>query len=157
MTDWRSNPAIVHRLLTYEAQQNPALRRRLAVLDALDRRSFTPWQGLVQQVEAELGAGIFGTSPQACVWNDIRVLRAAGIAIGYSRMKGIEGYYLRLAMASEDVQTVIRQIARELDVEHLKRLKRVSPDRRVEGVFELIDLAQQISEDGQRARKSGEF
>jgi hypothetical protein len=154
MSPWTQNPTLIAQLLDYEARRNPALRRRLAILDVLDRYSFTPWQNLVQRVEETLGGGVFGTSPQVWVWSDIRALRDAGVAIGYSRIKGIEGYYLRLTMASEAIQTVIRQVSRELDVDHLKRLKHVSPDRRVEGVFELIDFARQIAEDGKRARTS---
>ena len=156
MTPWTQNPALIAQLLDYEARQNPPLRRRMTIISVLERHSFTPWQEIVQHVEHELGAGVFGTSPQSTIWHDIRALRDAGIAIGYSRMKGIEGYYLRLTMASEEIQTVIRQVRRELDLEHLERIKQVSPNRRVEGVFELIDFAQQISEDGKRARTSEE-
>jgi hypothetical protein len=156
MTTWTQNPALIAKLRDYEANPTPARRRRLAIVGVLERRGFTPWPGLVHWVERELGEGGFGQSPHSRVLSDIRALRDAGVAIGYSRRKGAEGYYLGLESVREDIQTVIRQVFRELDFEHLRRIKQVSPDRRVEGVFELIDFAQQISEAGKRARMSEE-
>lgn len=155
MTTWTQNPVLTAQLLEYEARQNPALNRRMAIISVLERRGFILWADLVWHVEQVLGAGVFGTSPQACMWSDIRALRVAGIAIGYSRRKGAAGYYLGLEAVSEDIRMTIEHVFREMDFKHLQRIKQIAPDRRIESVFEMIDFARQIAEDGQRARVQG--
>lgn len=92
MGDWRANPVLMQQLLDYTAQHNPALRRRMAILDVLAWRGFSTWDVIVAEVENVLGAGVFGRSPQARVWSDIRALREAGIALGYSRRKGLKPF-----------------------------------------------------------------
>lgn len=155
MSLWQRNPDLLQRLVAHEAGQNPAFWRRMVLVDVLAQRGFVPWDDLVAAVETTCGAGCFGTSPQARVWSDIRSLREAGVAIGYSRTTGTEGYYLRLEALSESVQRVIRQVFRELDFEHVQRMARTDPARRVEAVFAMSAFARELSEAGRRDREAG--
>lgn len=154
MNLWNTNPDLLHRLMAHEAAHNPVLRRRMALVDVLAERGFVRWSDLVTAVEAACGAGCFGRSPQARVWDDIRLLRAAGIAIGYSRGAGTQGYFLRLEALSAPVRAVIAQVAREMDVAHLRRTARVAPARRVEAVFGMSAFAREVSEAGRREREA---
>ena len=154
MSLWTTNPDLLRKLVAHEAAQNPALKRRMVIVDVLAQRGFTAWTALVPAVERVCGVGCFGRSPQARVWSDIRALRDAGIAIGYSRSAGTEGYFLRLESLSEPVQRVIRQVMREIDFDHLKRMRAVDPARRVEAVFEMSTFAREPSEAGRRDREA---
>jgi hypothetical protein len=151
--DWKTNPVLVRQLLEHEARQNPALRRRMAILEVLARRGFSPRDTLIREVEAQLTPGVFGAAPHPRLWSDLRALREAGIAIGYSRALGTEGYFLRLESLSEEIQTVIRQVMREIDFDHLDRVAKASPARRVEAVFEMIDFAHEVAQAGQQHRE----
>ncbi len=128
----------------------------MAIVEVLDRRGFTPWETLVARVEETLGAGCFGRTPQARVWSDIRALREAGVAIGYSRARGTVGYFLRLEALPVHVQNTIRAVMREIDFEHLDRVAQVSPARRVEAVFEMSVFGRELHEAGQRYREQTE-
>lgn len=154
MSLWNTNPDLLRRLMAHEAAHNPVLRRRMALVDVLAQRGFVRWPDLVAAVEATCGAGCFGRTPQARVWDDIRALRAAGIAIGYSRGAGTQGYFLRAEALGEQVREVIAQVAHELDVAHLQRTARVAPARRVEAVFEMSAFAREVSEVGRREREA---
>jgi hypothetical protein len=152
METWKDDPHILWLLLSHQAAQNPALRRQLTILDVLTRRGFTPWKTLVETVESEVGAGCYGKSPQARLWGDLRALRAAGIGIGYSRRKGMEGYFLHYKFMGERVATVLDQVFRELDFEHLDRIAKFPPERRLQAMFDMIDFIHEVSEAGKRER-----
>jgi hypothetical protein len=153
MPPWTQNPTLIAQLLEHEARHNPALRRRLAIITVLEQRGFTPWHGIVQHVENELGTGVFGKSPQARVWSDIRALRDAGIVIGYSRIKGATGYYIGLESVQEEIRTVIEQVFRDLDFEHLKRVAKAPPAQRMDSLFKMIAFGIELSEAGRRMRE----
>jgi len=102
-------------LLAHETQQNPSLWRRIAILQVLAQRGFTPWAELVEAVEAALEPDIFGESPRARLSHDLRVLRASGVEISYSRVRGAEGYYLRTMALGEAAASAVEVAVRELD------------------------------------------
>ena len=153
MADWKNDPALLWRLLAREATHNPALRRRIAIVDVLARRGFTPWDALVEAVEQDVGPGVFGLSPQTRLWRDLRALRDAGIAIGYSRARGTTGYFLKLEALPDPVQTAIRQVMRELDFEHLDRIAEFSGPQRIEAMFALTDFIRDVAQAGQQDRE----
>lgn len=115
MTDANTDGAGDGSLLAHETQQNPALWRRIAILQVLAQRGFTPWPRLVAAVEAALEPGIFGASPQTRLARDVRALRASGVAIGYSRVRGAEGYYLPAAALGEPMASAVENATRDLD------------------------------------------
>jgi len=156
MSIWQDNCALLAQILRHEARQNPALQRRLAIVEVLWERGFMPWQALVESVEAKLEPGIFGASPRKRLWNDLHWLRDAGVAIGYSRGRGTTGYFLRVASLSEPIRTAFEQIGRELDFEHLERLKKVPGWRKIEAMFGMIEFAYDVSAAGRRSLERGE-
>lgn len=102
-------------LLAHEAQQNPSMWRRIAILQVLAQRGFTPWAELVAAVEDALEPGIFGDSPRTRLARDLRLLRASGVMIGYSRVRGAEGYYLRMDALGDRAAQTVEVAARDLD------------------------------------------
>jgi len=102
-------------LLAHEAQQYPSLWRRIAIVQVLAQRGFISWTALAEAVEAALEPGIFGDSPRARLSRDLRALRASGVAIGYSRVRGAEGYYLRTGALGETASGVVESAVRALD------------------------------------------
>jgi hypothetical protein len=151
--DWKTNPVLVRQLLEHEARQNPALRRRMAILEVLARRGFSPRDTLIREVEAQLTPGVFGAAPHPRLWSDMRALREAGIAIGYSRAQGTAGYFLRLESLSAEIQTVVQQVMREIDFDHLDRVAKASPERRLEAVFEMSEFVRSLSEAGRQDQR----
>ena len=149
---WRHDPALLRRLLAHEAQQNPALRRRMAILDVL-QGGITPREALIHAVEAAVGSGAFGASPHTRLWSDMRALRDAGFAIGYSRTRGMSGYFLRAESLPDPAARVIAQVLREVDFAHLDRVAQVAPARRVDAAFEMIAFAHDVAAAGQRERE----
>jgi hypothetical protein len=125
----------------------------MAILEVLARRGFSPRDTLIREVEAQLTPGVFGAAPPPRRWSDMRALREAGIAIGYSRARGTEGYFLRLESLSEEIQTVIRQVMREIDFDHLDRVAKASPERRLEAVFEMSEFVRSLSEAGRQDQR----
>ncbi len=115
MTDANADGAGDGSLLAHETQQNPSLWRRIAILQVLAQRGFTPWPELVAAVEAALEPGIFGASPQTRLARDVRALRASGVAIGYSRVRGAEGYYLLASALGEPMAGAIESATCDLD------------------------------------------
>lgn len=102
-------------LLAHEAQQNPSMWRRIAILQVLAQRGFTPWDELVAAVEVALEPGIFGDSPRTRLARDLRLLRSSGVVIGYSRVRGAEGYYLRADALGEVAAGAVEVAVRGLD------------------------------------------
>jgi hypothetical protein len=153
MADWQLDPALMRRVLAHEAGRNPALRRRLAILEVLSRQAFLPWEALVAAVENVLEPGVFGAAPQSRLGRDLRALRDVGVAIGYSRASGTQGYYLRLESLPEPVADAIRNVFRELDLAHLDRVAAASPARRVEAVFEMIAFIHEVAAAGRQDRE----
>lgn len=115
MDSFSDTPADDGALLAHEAQQNPAMWRRIAILQVLAQRGFTPWQGLVAAVEEALEPGIFGESPRTRLAHDLRQLRASGVGIGYSRVRGAEGYYLRAEALGEPAASAVEIAVGRLD------------------------------------------
>ncbi|NLE52581.1 MAG: hypothetical protein GX613_14380 [Chloroflexi bacterium] len=102
-------------LLAHETQQNPSMWRRIAILQVLAQRGFTPWPELVAAVENVLEPGIFGESPRTRLARDLRLLRASGVAIAYSRVRGAEGYYLRADALGELAASAVEVAVRGVD------------------------------------------
>ncbi len=151
----KADPKLIQQLQQHQPRPTPAHQRRIAILNVLTWRGFSTWQALVTEVERELGAGVFGKSPRSCVHSDIRALRAAGIAIGYFRGR-TPGYFIRLESASEPIQRAIRQALHDLDFDHLDRIAKHPPARRLEAVFEMSTFARELSEAGKRDRKTSD-
>ena len=102
-------------LLAHEAQQNPSLWRRIAIVQVLAQRGFTLWPELVAAVEGALEPGIFGDSPRTRLAHDLRLLRDSGIGIGYSRVRGAQGYYLRAEALGEPAASAVEIAVGRLD------------------------------------------
>jgi len=115
MNSFNDSPADDSALLAHEAQQNPSLWRRIAILQVLAQRGFTLWPGIVAAVEDALEPGIFGDSPRTRLAHDLRQLRASGVAIGYSRVHGAEGYYLRAEALGEPAASAVEIAVGRLD------------------------------------------
>ncbi len=79
--------------------------------------------------------------------------RQAGFKIGYSRIKGAQGYYIRRASLPESYRIVFDQLDREMDLEHLDRVAKLSGEQRLEKMFELMDFLHAVWEAGQRERE----
>lgn len=102
-------------LLAHETQQNPSMWRRIAIVQVLAQRGFMSWAALVEAVEAALEPGIFGDSPRARLSHDLRMLRASGVMIGYSRVRGAEGYFLRTDALGEAASGLVESAVHALD------------------------------------------
>jgi len=144
------NPFLLRRLLDLAAATSPALRRRIALAEVLAARGLTEREPLIRAVEERVGTGVFGASPHAALWGDLRALRGAGIPIGYSRLRGASGYFLRIDALPPAQAEALRNAVRDMDWDRLDLAAKATPQRRVEAVFEMSQFAREVSEAGRR-------
>lgn len=69
--------------------------RRGALIDLLADGRPHPGEDIQQHIAHELGGDCWGKRPSETLLRDLKVLRRGGIRIAYSRLPGLEGYYLQ--------------------------------------------------------------
>jgi len=161
MTEWRDrwlaragdNPRPWLVLLAHQAEQNPVLARRMALLDILCAEAYLTREELIAKVQERLGEDCFGQDAVQALWEDMRALRAAGMDIRYSRSKGRLGYYLRTVAVSEEDKRKIRAVFDEIDYRQMAILRSLPPARRTAMVFELCEALRQSIAASVRSRE----
>jgi len=82
-------------ILAAQAEADPTLARRMAIVEVLRDGRPHPGPDLRAAVEERLEAGCFGAQAEQMLEADIAALRAWFIRIGYSDTLDVEGYYLK--------------------------------------------------------------
>jgi len=105
LTDWRR--AALDRLphhqrnapwlwiLAAQAEADPSLARRMAIVQVLRDGRPHPAPDLRAAVEERLEENCFGAQPEQTLEADIAALRGWGIRIGHSDTPEVKGYYLK--------------------------------------------------------------
>jgi hypothetical protein len=82
-------------ILAAQAERDPSLARRMAVVEVLMDGRPHPGPGLRKAVEDRLGEGCFGLQADQTLEQDFAALRGWSIRIGHSDAPEAEGYYLK--------------------------------------------------------------
>jgi hypothetical protein len=82
-------------ILAAQAEADPALARRMAIVEVLSDGHPYTGPDLRAAVEERLGEGCFGAQAERTLEADIAALRAWRIRIGHSDGPVVEGYYLK--------------------------------------------------------------
>ncbi len=136
-------------VLARQAESNPELGRRMAVLEVLmDGRPHSV-PDLQAAVEERLGEGCFGGQAKQALEGDIAALKAWGIRIGYSDTPETEGYYLKDPPVITSRQRLYGEEPNPLQIEVYRSWDSVRKMRRM---FEMFEFALQQARVGTRSR-----
>jgi hypothetical protein len=136
-------------ILAGHVELQPALARRLAIVEVLsDGRPHT-CHDLLQAVEDCLGPGCFGRSPGQTLWTDMRALRARDLRIGYSRSPGTKGYYLKYPPLGALVKQGWEDSPNPVQTEIYRSM---SNTRKMQAMFDLFEFVLHQAQVGTRWR-----
>jgi len=127
-------------LLAAEAAQRLSLARRLALLDVLQSAQqplLAPQ--LMAQVEARIGSGCWGGSPQRTLHDDVRRLKMAGFQIRYRR-GGAAGYIWGGPHGVVDTEAVRGRIE-PAETEYVEALASLTPQAKLARAEEMARWA----------------
>jgi hypothetical protein len=138
-------------VLAAQAEADPALARRMAIVEVLRDGRPHPGPELRTAVETRLGEGCFGAQAEQTLEADIAALRAWGIRIGYSDSPGVEGYYLRDPAVEASRQRPYEEESNPLQIETYRAWDNA---RKMRSMFEMFEFALQQARIGTRSRHS---
>lgn len=81
--------------LNAHRSQDRVLARRLRLLELLEQGKPLTRETIFQYFDQDSADVSWGNNPDETLQRDINVLRKGGIQIGYSRQKGLAGYFLQ--------------------------------------------------------------
>jgi hypothetical protein len=136
-------------ILAAQAEADPSLARRMAVVEVLEDGRPHPGPDLRTAVEKRLGEGCFGAQAEQTLEADIAALRAWGIRIGHSDSLEVEGCYLRDPAVVASRQRLYEEEPNPLQIETYRTWDNA---RKMRSMFEMFDLAMHRARMGVRAR-----
>ena len=136
-------------ILAVQAEADPSLARRMAIVEVLRDGRPHPGPDLRIAVESRLGEGCFGAQAEQTLEADIVALRAWGIRIGYSDSPEVEGYYLKDPPVETPRQCLYEEEPNRLQIETYRAWDSA---RKMRSMFEMFEFALQQVRIGTRSR-----
>jgi hypothetical protein len=136
-------------ILAAQAEVDPSLARRMAIIEVLRDGRPHPSSGLRAAVNDRLGEDCFGVQAEQTLVADIAALRAWGVRIGYSDAQEVEGYYLKDPAVVTSRQRLYEEESNSLQVETYRAWDGA---RKMRSVFEMFEFALRQTEIGTRSR-----
>ncbi len=136
-------------ILAAQAEADPSLARRMAIVEVLRDGRPHPGSELRTAVENRLGKGCFGAQAEQTLEADIAALRAWGIRIGHSDSPAVEGYYLKDPAVVTPRRRLYEEKPNPLQIETYRAWDNA---RKMRGMFEMFELAMHRARMGVRAR-----
>ena len=136
-------------ILAAQAEADPSLARRMAIVEVLGDGRPHPGPELRTAVESCLGEGCFGVQAEQTLEADIVALRAWGIRIGYSDSPEVEGYYLKDPAVVTLRQRLYEEEPNPLQIEAYRAWDSA---RKMRSMFEMFEFALHQVRIGTRSR-----
>jgi len=136
-------------ILAAQAEADPALARRMAIVEVLSDGHPHTGPDLRAAVEDRLGEGCFGAQAERTLEADIAALRAWRIRIGHSDGPVVEGYYLKDPAVVVQCQRSYKEEPHPLQVEIYRGWDNA---RKMHSMFEMFEFALRQAETGTRLR-----
>jgi hypothetical protein len=136
-------------ILAAQAEADPALARRMAIVEVLSDGHPYIGPDLRAAVEDRLGEGCFGAQAERTLEADIAALRDWRIRIGHSDGPVVEGYYLKDPAVVAQRQRSYEEEAHPLQIEIYRGWDNV---RKMRSMFEMFEFALRQVETGTRLR-----
>jgi hypothetical protein len=136
-------------ILAAQAEADPSLARRMAIVEVLRDGRPHPGPDLRRAVEDRLGADCFGVQPDQTLETDIDALSAWSIRIGHSDSPETEGYYLKDPAVTTGRQRPYEEVPNPRQIEAYRSWDSARKMRRM---FEMFEFALQQARIGTRSR-----
>ncbi len=136
-------------ILAAQAEADPSLARRMAIVEVLRDGRPHPGPDLRTVVEERLGEGCFGAQAEQTLEADIAALRAWSIRIGHSDTPEVEGYYLKDPAVVTARQRLYEEEPNSLQIETYRAWDNT---RKMRSMFEMFEFALQQARIGTRSR-----
>lgn len=136
-------------ILAAQAEADPSLARRMAIVEVLRDGRPHPGPDLRKVVEERLGEDCFGAQAEQTLKADIAALRAWSIRIGYSDIPEVEGYYLKDPAVVTPRQRLYEEEPNPLQI---KTYRAWDNTRKMRSMFEMFEFALQQARIGTRSR-----
>lgn len=136
-------------ILAAQAEADPSLARRMAIVEVLRDGRPHPGPDLRKVVEERLGEDCFGAQAEQTLKADIAALRAWSIRIGYSDIPEVEGYYLKDPAVVTPRQRLYEEEPNPLQIETYRAWDNT---RKMRSMFEMFEFALQQARIGTRSR-----
>jgi hypothetical protein len=136
-------------ILAAQAEADPSLARRMAIVEVLGDGRPHPGPDLRTAVESRLGEGCFGAQAEQTLEADIVALRAWGIRIGHSDSTEVEGYYLKDPAVVTSRQRLYEEEPNPLQIETYRAWDSA---RKMRSMFEMFEFALHQVRLGTRSR-----
>ena len=135
-------------ILAAQAEADPSLARRMAIVDVLRDGRPHPGPDLRAAVDDRLAEPCFGVQAEQTLEADVAALRAWGVRIGYSDAPGVEGYYLRDPAVVASRRRPSEEEADLLQVDY----RAWDGARKMRSMFEMFEFALRQTRIGARSR-----
>jgi hypothetical protein len=136
-------------LLAAQAEADPSLARRMAIVEVLRDGRPHPGPDLRAAVESRLGEGCFGAQAEQTLEADLAALRDGGIRIGHSDSPEVEGYYLKDPAVETSRQRLYQEEPNSLQIETYRGWDNA---RKMRSMFEMFEFALHQARTGTRSR-----
>jgi len=136
-------------ILAAQAEADPALARRMAIVEVLGDGHPHTGLNLRAAVEDRLGEGCFGAQAERTLEADVAALRAWRIRIGYSDGPVVEGYYLKDPAVVTQRRRSYEEESYSLQIEIYRGWDNA---RKMRSMFEMFEFALRQVETGTRLR-----
>ena len=136
-------------ILAAQAEADPSLARRMAIVEVLMDGRPHPGPDLRAAVEERLGEGCFGAQAEQTLEADVAALRAWGIRIGHSDTPEVEGYYLKYPAIAASRRRLYEEKPNPLQTEIYRSWDSV---RKMRSMFEMFEFALRQARVGTRSR-----
>jgi len=136
-------------ILAAQAEADPSLARRMAIVEVLGDGRPHPGPDLRTAVEICLGEGCFGVQAEQTLEADITALRDWGIRIGHSDSPEVEGYYLKDPAVMASRQHLYEEEPNSPQIETYRAWDNA---RKMRSMFEMFEFALQQARIGTRSR-----
>lgn len=118
-------------------QQDKVAARRAAVADLLSDGTVYDREAIWQHINELFSEDVWGKRPAETLQRDIQTLRNGGIRIGYSRRKGLQGYYLMYPA----IERPSPSYQEPINWQYIEGLKTLSPAEKTARAFAAADFA----------------
>jgi hypothetical protein len=125
-------------ILAAQAEADPSLARRMAVVEVLRDGRPHPGPDLRTAVESRLGEDCFGAQAEQALEADITALHDWGIRIGHSDSPQVEGYYLKDPPVATSRQRLYEEEPNPLQIETYRTWDNA---RKMRSMFEMFEFA----------------
>lgn len=136
-------------ILAAQAETDPSLTRRMAIVEVLRDGRPHPGPDLRAAVEKRLGEDCFGPQAEQALKADIAALRDWGLRIGHSDSPEVAGYYLKDPVVMTSRQRLYEEEPNPLQIETYRAWDNV---RKMRSMFEMFEFALHQARIGTRSR-----